>query len=138
MRSKNPTIAPTVSADIEQVRGRLQEWRRSRKHGSRIPEALWIAAVKLAKKYPPARIAHTFGLDYDGLKRRLKTAKQHGTSEPQSQPGFIELFPFAPSSHCECTIEMEDWRGAKMKLELKGASAADVAAVGRALWSAER
>jgi hypothetical protein len=138
MRSRNPTVTPTVSADIEQVRRRLQEWRRSRRHGSRIPEDLWIAAVKLAKKYRAARIAHELGLDYDGLKRRLKTAKQHGTSEPQTQQGFIELLPFAPSSHCECTMEMEDRRGAKMKLELKGVSAGDVAAVSRALWSAER
>jgi hypothetical protein len=138
MRSKKPTVAPTVSANIEQVRGRFQEWRRSRKHGARIPEALWRAGAKLATKYPPARVAHELGLDYDGLKRRVKTAKQHGTSEPQTQSGFIELFPFAPSSHCECTIAIEDRRGAKMKLELRGASAGDVAAVSRALWSAER
>ncbi len=138
MRSKKPTATRVLSADIEQLRRRLQEWRRSRTHGARIPEALWIAAVKLAKKYPPARIAHTLGLDYDGLKRRVKTAKHHGMSAPQAQPGFIELLPFAPSSHCECTMEMEDRRGAKMKLELKGVSAVDVAAVSRALWSAER
>jgi len=138
MRSRKPTVTPTVCADIEQVRRRLQEWRRSRRHGARIPEDLWIAAVKLAKKYRPARVAHTLGLDYNGLKQRLKTAKQHGTSEPQSQPGFIELFPFAPSSHCQCTMEIEDRRGAKMKLELKGMSAGDVAAVSRALWSAQR
>ncbi len=138
MRSKKPTVTPTVSADIEQVRRRLQEWRRSCKHGARIPEVLWIAAVKLSNKYRPARVAHELGLDYDGLKRRLKTAKQHGASEPQTQPGFIELLRFAPSSHCECTIEMEDRRGAKMKLEIKGVSAGDVAAVSRALWSAER
>jgi hypothetical protein len=97
-----------------------------------------MAAVKLAKKYPPARIAPTLGLDYDGLKQRLKTARRHGTSDPQTQPGFIEIFPLAPASHCQCTMEIEDRRGAKMKLELKGMSAGDVAAVSRALWSAER
>lgn len=138
MRSKKPTVTPTVSADIEQVRRRLQEWRRSRKHGARIPEALWISAVKLAKKYRPARVAHELGLDYDGLKQRLKTAKQHGTSEQETKPGFIELLPIVPSCHCECTMEIEDRRGAKMKLELKGASAGDVAAVSRALWSTGR
>ena len=138
MRSKKPTVTSVVSADIEQVRRSLQEWRRSRKQGARIPEALWIAAVKLAKKYRPARIAHELGLDYDGLKQRLKTAKQQGTGEPQTQPDFIGLLPLAPSSHCQCTMEIEDRSGAKLKLELKGASAGDVAAVSRALWSAER
>jgi hypothetical protein len=138
MRSKKPTVTPTVSADIQEVRRCLQEWRRSRKHGARIPEALWISAVKLAKKYRPARVAHELGLDYDGLKQRLKTALPHGTSEQESKPGFIELLPFAPTSHCECTMEIEDRRGAKMKLELKGISAVDLAALSRALWSAER
>lgn len=138
MRSKKPTVTPTVSADIEQVRYRLQEWRCRRRHGARIPEGLWRSAVKLAKKHRPARVAHELGLDYDGLKRHLKTAQQHGTSEQEAKPTFIELAPFAPASHCECTMEMEDRRGAKMKLELKGASAGDVAAVSRALWSAGR
>jgi hypothetical protein len=138
MRSQKQTATPTLSADIEEVRSRFQEWRRSRKHGARIPEALWIAAVKLAQRYRPARIAHALRLDYNGLKQRLKSAKQHGARDPQSQPGFIELLPFAAASHCECTMEIEDWRGAKMKLELKGTSAADIAAVSRALWSAER
>ena len=138
MRSKNPTVTATVSADIEQVRRRLREWRLSRRDGARIPEALWISAVGLAKKYRPARIAHELGLDYDGLRRRLKIAQQHSPSEPQTQPGFIELLPIAPSSQCVCSIEMQDRRGAKMKLELKGASAGEVAAVSRALWSVER
>ena len=135
MRSRKQTVTPTLSADMEEVRSRFQEWRRSRKHGARIPEGLWIAAVKLAERYRVSRVAHELGLDYDGLKRRLKTAKQHGTSAPQT---FIELLPFAPSSQCACSIEMQDRRGAKMKLELKGASAGDVAAVSRALWSVER
>jgi len=138
MRSKNPTVTATVSTDIEQVRRRLREWRLSRRDGARIPEALWISAVGLAKKYRPARIAHELGLDYDGLRRRLKIAQQHSPSEPQTQPGFIELLPIAPSSQCVCSIEMQDRRGAKMKLELKGASAGEVAAVSRALWSVER
>jgi hypothetical protein len=134
MRSKKPTVTPSVFADIEEVRRRLQEWRRSRKHGARVPEALWISAVKLAKKYRPARVAHTLGLDYDGLKQRLNTA----SSAEAAKATFIELAPCRPASHCECSMEIEDRRGAKMKLELKGISALDLAALSRALWSAER
>ncbi len=134
MGSKKPTVTPVVSVDIEKVRRRLQEWRCGRKHGARIPEALWISAAKLAKKHRPARVAHELGLDYDGLKQRLNTA----SSEVATQPTFIELAPLTPSSHCECSIEIEDRRGAKMKLELKGVSAVDLAALSRALWSAER
>lgn len=137
MRLKKPTATPTEFVDIEQVRGRLQEWRGRRKRGTRIPEDLWMAAVKLAMKYPPARIAHALGVDYSGLKQRLRVAKRHEPKEPESQAGFVELVSFAPSSHCQCTMEIEDRRGAKLKLELKGVSAGEVAAVSRALWRAE-
>lgn len=138
MRSKKPTVTPTVSADIEQIRRRLQAWRRRRKHGSRIPESLWRSAAKLARRHPPGSIAHTLGLDYGGLKQRLNTANKYGASEREGKASFIEVLPFTPASHCECTLEIEDRRGAKMKLELKGVSAGDLAAVSRALWSAER
>jgi hypothetical protein len=134
MRSKKPTVTPVIASDIERVRRRLQEWRRRRKHGARIPEALWISAVKLAKKHRPARVAHELGLDYDGLKQRLNTA----SSEVAAKPTFIELAPCRPASHCECSIEIEDRRGAKMKLEIKSVSAVDLAALSCALWSAER
>jgi hypothetical protein len=138
MRSKEPSVTPSVFADIEEVRCRVQEWRRRRKHGSRIPEALWISAVKLAKKHRPARVAHALGLDYYALKQRLNTANKHDTSEREAKPTFIELLPGTLASHCECTIEIEHRRGAKMKLQLKGVSAGDLAAVSRALWSAGR
>lgn len=138
MRSRKPTVTPTVSADIEKVRRRLQAWRRRRKQGSRIPESLWRSATKLAKKHRPASIAHALGLDYYALKQRLETANKDGRSEREAKASFIEVLPFTPASHCECTLEIEDRRGAKMKLELKGVSAGDLAAVSRALWSAER
>lgn len=138
MRSKKPTATPTDYVDIEQVRGRLQEWRRHRKRGARIPEDLWMAAAKLTKRHRVARVAHALGLDYNGIKRRLRSAPQRSTSETPSQAGFVELVSFAPRSDCQCTMEIEDRRGAKMKLELKGVSAGDVAAVSRALWSCER
>ncbi|MBI4526524.1 MAG: IS66 family insertion sequence element accessory protein TnpB, partial [Deltaproteobacteria bacterium] len=89
MGLRKPTVTPTVSADIEKVRRRLQAWRRRRKHRSRIPESLWRSATKLARRYPPARIAHTLGLDYDALKERLETANRHSTRKQQAcpQPG---------------------------------------------------
>ncbi|MBI4524921.1 MAG: hypothetical protein HY695_14050, partial [Deltaproteobacteria bacterium] len=124
---------------------RLQAWRRRRKHRSRIPESLWRSAAKLAKKHRPASIAHALGLDYYALKQRLETAHKDGRRKQQAcpQPGrrakasFIEVLPFA-ASPCECTLAIEDRRGAKMTLELKSISAGDLAAVSRALWSAER
>lgn len=136
MRSKKPTVTPSVSADIKELHRRLQEWRGKRKHGSRIPEAFWISAAKLAKKHRPARVAHALGLDYTNLKQRLNAVNKPGTSKPEAKPAFIEMLPYTAASHCECTIEIEHPRGAKMKLQLKGVSTVDLATLSRALWSA--
>ena len=45
--SKTRALPP----QLDGLRRRFERWRRSREIGSRIPEALWAAAVKLAKAY---------------------------------------------------------------------------------------
>ncbi|MCP4898429.1 MAG: IS66 family transposase [bacterium] len=40
-----------IPAGLEEVRGRFVQWRRTRKVRTRIPEPLWVAAVKVAEKY---------------------------------------------------------------------------------------
>ena len=137
MRSKEPTAVPSISAELEEVRRRLQVWRRKRKHGSRIPEALWRAAAKLAREHRPGKVAHALGLDYYCLKQRLDSAKENSASAPEARATFVELLPSVSAPDRECTFELEHPRGVKMKIHLKGVSMADLAALGRALWSAE-
>ena len=50
MISKKPTAVPSVSAELEEVRRRLQEWRRKRRRGSRIPEALLESRSKTGEE----------------------------------------------------------------------------------------
>jgi len=135
MRSKEPTAVPSISAELEEVRRRLQVWRRKRKHGSRIPEALWRAAAKLAREHRPGKVAHALGLDYYRLKQRLDSAKENSASAPEARATFVELLPSVTDR--ECTFELDHPGGAKMTIHLKGVSTADLIALGRALWSAE-
>jgi len=124
--SERPTV--TVPAEIEEVQLRFEDWRRERKRGERIPENLWVSAVELAKQHgvwPTARALH---LEHSRLKRRV------GNDEEEVKSGaFVELIP-PGAMPCTCTVEMEDGRGARMRIELKGA-VADVTALSRAFWS---
>ena len=61
-----------LPARLEGVRQRFERWRRTREVGSRIPEALWAAAVKLAGVYGIHRTAKTLRVNYYALKKRVE------------------------------------------------------------------
>jgi len=124
--SERPTIA--VPAAIQEAELQFENWRRDRKRGERIPENLWAMAVELAKQHgvwPTARVLH---LDHSRLKRCV-----HNGENNEKSGAFVELISQG-AMLCACSVEMEDGRGARMRIELKGA-AADVTALSRTFWS---
>jgi len=126
LMSERPTVS--VPGEIEEAQLQFENWRRDRKRGQRIPENLWETAVELAKQHgvwPTARALH---LDHSRLKRRVG----NGADEEKSG-AFVEVISQG-AMVCTCTVEMEDARGARMRIELKGA-AADVTALSRTFWS---
>ena len=124
--SERPTVS--VPAEIEKAQLQFEAWRRERQRGQRIPESLWLTAVELAKQHGVWPTARAFHLDHSRLKRRV------GNGEDDEKNGaFVELIPEG-AMLCGCTVEMEDGRGARMRIELKGA-AADVTALSRTFWS---
>jgi hypothetical protein len=136
MKSKNPIPRPNVSAhsDIEEVRRRLQAWRQTRQHGERIPEDLWISAAKLARVHRPGTVAHALSLDYDALKERIESVNHLPLrrKEPTSV-SFVEVVPPGPAHFSECTVEIEDRDGTKVRVHLKSSEAPDLAAISSAL-----
>ena len=124
--SERPTVS--VPAEIEKAQLQFEAWRGERQRGQRIPESLWLTAVELAKQHgvwPTARALH---LDHSRLKRRVRNGE-----DDEKNGAFVELIP-GGAMLCGCTVEMEDGRGARMRIELKGA-AADVTALSRTFWS---
>ena len=124
--SERPTVS--VPGEIERAQLQFEAWRRERQRGQRIPESLWQTAVELAKQHgvwPTARALH---LDHSRLKRRVRNGE-----DDEKNSAFVELIP-GGAMLCGCTVEMEDGRGARMRIELKG-GAADVTALSRTFWS---
>jgi hypothetical protein len=126
-----------LSARLNQIRRRFDRWRATRQGRSRIPAALWAAAVKAAGRYGVYGTARALGLDYYSLKKRSEVAGLHSPSEAGGKAGFIELIPPTSTGPAECLLELEDPRGAKMRIHLKGGQVPDLAALSRSFWSTE-
>ena len=129
-----------LPARLERIRQRFERWRETRKVRSRIPESLWISAVKMARVYGINRTARALGVDYYSLKERVESeASSCGVSERKrnTSSSFVELAAPAIASTCECLLELEDVAGAKMRIHLKGVEVPDLAALSRSFWGVE-
>ncbi len=122
--------------DLAQAARHFAQWRRTHAYGSRIPKALWDSAVELAVAHGLSRTSTTLKLGYYDLKKRLAERASAGAL-PQNGaalPAFVELTPAPFGNACECTIELETRDGSRMRIEVKGAGAPDLAAVTRSFW----
>jgi hypothetical protein len=122
---------------LEGVRRRIERWRQTRKVRSRIPDRLWTAAVQMARAYGVNRTAQTLRLDYYGLKKRVeqKTIVAANATEAKSTSRFVELAPFSSAGPCECSLELENVGGAKMRIQLKSITMPDLAAISQTFWN---
>jgi hypothetical protein len=134
MKLLKPRETSTLQNELESVRRRLDRWRKTRTHRSAIPEALWASASALVGEYGLARTARALRLDYYSLKERAQASDRIISSEAQTQPAFMELLPQVSSASCECTIELEDRNGARMRIHLKGAAAPDLPRLSEGFW----
>ena len=122
---------------LEQVEQCFKRWREGRTQGQRIPPALWAAAAEMAKQHGVHRISRELRLDYNGLKKRMGHVGP-ATRRPPGDTEFVELLGAAASGMavCECRVEMENARGAKMRVELNGAGLGGLASVCGSFWGA--
>jgi hypothetical protein len=123
----------TTIISLEEAARRFEEWRTNRSGKARIPAELWSVAVEVARKEGINRTARALHVAWDDLKRRMATAGE-ASRQPDS-PAFVELVAPEAKSVPECTLEVEGRRG-KLRIQLKGASAFDLATLSRELWGA--
>jgi hypothetical protein len=134
MRTRQVRDLPTP---LKAVRQRFERWRRTHRPRSRIPDALWAAAVKMADRYGLCRAARALPVEYYLLKKHVeqdgRTSSERHASAPLAT--FVELPSPVPTGECDCTLELEDTDGAKMRIHLKAATPPDLAALCRSFRS---
>jgi hypothetical protein len=131
MKPRSPRVSHDILSD---VKSEFARWRRGRRLGTRIPSTLWDAAVGAARDCGVSKVAGALSLDYYKLRQRLEAAPGLGTG---GGGAFLEIpLPASPTS--ECVFEVEDAQGARLRVTVKGASAAELEPLARAFWSLGR
>jgi len=123
---------------LEQLGERFKRWRETRVRGEHIPAHLWAAAVGMARRHGTYHVACALRVDQDRLKIRLERAGG-AAHEGKIDTRFVELLVSpAPSAAnlCECAVELENARGAKMRVQLNGNGLAGLAGLCSTFWSA--
>jgi len=117
--------------DVEQLRRRFEEFRRTHPVRSRLPDELWAMAAKLARRDGITATARALAVDRPSLQRwtdRLEPgasikARKSPHRQPKSgsgAPAFVELLAASPATTNSCLVEVESRQGGKLRLELKG------------------
>jgi hypothetical protein len=104
----------------------FQEWRRTKKRGAPIPDALWKAAVGVARKHGLAEASRVLSIEYGVLKRRMETEDAGRAAD------FIELktMPIPQASVAVGpVVEVVDSDGARLVVRLPGSGTLDVASL---------
>ena len=133
MNSKSTSPVPEPIVHLQR---QLEEFRSTRPHRTRLPEALWKAAVELARVYGLHPVAQPLRLDYMGLKKRLGEVPV--ARKKAAAPAFVELISSHPATVSDCVIEFESSTGSKMRIQWKNSSAPDWSSLLRAWREAER
>jgi len=127
-----------IPEPIIQLQRQLDQFRSLQPHRTRLPEALWQAAVELARHHGLHAVAHPLRLDYMGLKRRLAGGAEVRKKKKSASPGFVELIAAQPATMADCVIEFESSVGSKMRIQWKASTAPDWISLFRAWRESER
>jgi hypothetical protein len=136
--------AANYREDVEQLGRRFEEFRSSHAIRSRLPEELWAAAAKLARRDGIEATARALDVDRPSLQKwtnRLDPRAEAKPSKPRRQrqprresaaPSFVELLAGNTGATASCLVEVESPRGAKLRLELKAIPTSELAELIRA------
>ena len=122
-----------IPAELRDAQLQFEHFRSSRSGRKRLPEPLWALAVKLAAEHGVFRTAQVLRLAYANLQQRVQGSVPRAQATAVTQPAFVELMPTSAVHACQCSIEVEGPRG-RMRIEWKGTTAPDLAALSRMLW----
>lgn len=120
---------------IEALRKRLTAWRRGRKRGERIPDALWRKIAEAARSHGVYRISRDLGVNYDTLKKRVAGADLPEPSGRTKKPVFVDLGVTAHNLPIQLpAVELQDRNGNRLTIPIETLSPAQIVSIATTLW----
>jgi hypothetical protein len=117
-------------AALKRLRGRIDDWRSSRKKLHPMPSQLWMEAAALARELGVNPVRSVLGLNYESLKRHLgdEGVASRGPSEA-SMAKFVELSgaQVLGSPSAGPVVELRDASGIRVTVRLAAGSTLEVA-----------
>ena len=149
-----------ATAQLSALRERVDLWREHREGGrSPVPEELWAEAVVVAQSEGVYRTSKVLGFGYASLKERLVRAERRCARAEKKKAKaivraatFVEIPPLPSggaslaraaitggnaSAGGNTVVELIGTRGARMRIDVTGASTVDVVGLAQAFWSRE-
>jgi len=113
----NKITATTSQPTLDNLREKLVKWRETKRYPREpVPKDIWKDATELARKYSIYKVSKALSLNYVNLKARVMGPSK---KKPKSKKTpFIELGQL-PSA-AEIVLEMENRKGSRLKICLKG------------------
>ena len=131
--------------DVERLGLRFMEFRKAHAVRSRLPEELWRAAAKVARREGIEATAGVLDVDRPSLRKWTERFEPRAEAKPPSTsvrrsarkrvhvaPAFVELLAETTSEATSCLVEVESPRGGKLRLELKAIRSSELAELIRA------
>ena len=118
---------------LSRVQTKFKSWREQKQGRERIPEALWQAAVRVARKHGVNQVSSVLGLDYSHLKRRTS---QKAKVSPASEPVFVEMQGVQDQRDPTCIVELEKENGTRMRICVRDSATVDWARMKEAFLGA--
>lgn len=120
----------TTAEDLEQLRQRLEEFRRVRTKRGALPEQLWLEAAQAARRHGVNLTAKVLRLAYAGL-----TLRMNGNDRPNRKTRAAPLPAIRGACHgclgvaSSCTLEVEAAQGGKLRLDLKAVTTTEASLI---------
>jgi len=110
---------------LEKVRGRFADWRDQKQGRERIPEELWKAAARVARRYGVNQVSSILRLDYSRLKQRTGKEEDRRGSAQITDVVFAEMEGVTPERETMCVVELEKENGTRMRICVRDAATVD-------------
>lgn len=121
----------TAAERLDELRARIDEWRRTRETRSPMPDELWRDAAELGRELGAYRVMRALSVNYGSLKRRMHPDEESAATST-GLGGFIELRGeqiLGAGAPTGSSIELESADGTRLTVRLASGSALDVVAL---------